>query len=133
MQGLGGNLKYYQTDSVDSKPTDANKKKLSDLSTEMLCLKEDCFDMVKMTKTFKIFKNHEEKYLGIVFDDEGIEPFIKEITKIESKEFSVYIFSLDNNAGDEEFENAGLLHRVKLKPIPAVILNVYEEYGNETN
>ena len=126
MPGLGGNLKYYQTDSVDSKSTDANKKKLSDLSTEMLCLKEDCFDMVKMTKTFKIFKNHEEKYLGIVFDDEGIEPFIKEITKIESKEFSVYIFSLDNNAGDEEFENAGLLHRVKLKPIPAVILNVYE-------
>jgi len=126
MPGLGGNLKYYQTDFVDSKPTDANKKKLSDLSTEMLCLKENCFDRIKLTKTFKIFKNHEEKYLGIVFDDEGIEPFIKEIKKIESKEFSVYIFSLDNNAGDEEFEGAGILHRVKLKPIPAVILNVYE-------
>jgi len=37
--------------------TDKNKKKLVDKSTEMLCLKEDCFDVVKKGQNFKIFNN----------------------------------------------------------------------------
>lgn len=127
MPGLGGNLKYYQTDFVDSKPTDSNKKKLSDLSTEMLCLKEDCFDNVKNSKTFSIFKNYDGKYLGIVFDDKGIIPLIQEIQKSKSSKWHVYIFSLDSNAGEEDFEEAGILHKVKLKPIPIGILNTYEK------
>jgi adenine-specific DNA-methyltransferase len=125
MPGLGGNLKYYQTEFVDSKHTDANKKKLSDLSTEMLCLKEDCFEKIKNSKTFSIFKNPEEKYLGIVFDDKGIIPIIEEIKKNKSFDWHVYIFALDNNAGEEDFEDAGILDRVKLKPIPIGILNAY--------
>jgi len=40
--GIESNLKYYKTDFVDGKPTDSNKKKLVDKSTEMLCLKENC-------------------------------------------------------------------------------------------
>ena len=90
----------------------------------MLCLKEDCFDLVKKTKTYAIFKNHTDKHLGIIYDDDGIATFIKQIAKIKSKEFFVYVFSLDNSAAEEEFEEAGI--QVKLKPIPAGILNVYE-------
>ena len=45
--GLGGNLKYFKIAFADAKSTDANKKKLSDLSTEMLCLKEDCFEQIR--------------------------------------------------------------------------------------
>jgi 16S rRNA G966 N2-methylase RsmD len=127
MPGLEGNLKYYQTEFVDSKHTDANKKKISDLSTGILCLKEDCFEKIKISKTFSIFKNHEGKYLGVVFDDKGITPIIEEIKKSESFEWYVYIFSLDNNAGDEYFEEAGVLDKVKLKPIPIGILNAYEK------
>jgi len=44
IEGFEGNLKYLKTDFVDANPTDRNKKKLVDKSTEMLCLKEDCFD-----------------------------------------------------------------------------------------
>ncbi len=124
MPGIDFSMKYYKTDFVDAKPTDANKKKLSDASTEMLCLKEDCFDLVKKTKTYAIFKNHTDKHLGIIYDDDGIATFIKQIAKIKSKEFFVYVFSLDNSAAEEEFEEAGI--QVKLKPIPAGILKVYE-------
>lgn len=123
ISGLGGNLKYFKTDFVDAKPTDKNKKKLVDKSTEMLCLKEDCFDEVMKGHDFKIFTNSQGKHLGIIYDDDGIGPFKKEIKKLK-EQFVVYVFSLDESAREEEFEDvAGL---VELKPIPAVILNVYK-------
>ncbi|HOM27592.1 MAG TPA: DNA methyltransferase, partial [bacterium] len=121
VEGLKGNLKYFKTDFVDAEPTDKNKKKLVDESTEMLCLKEDCFDFVLEGKNFKIFKNND-KYLGIIYDDDGIEQFKKEAKKLKKK-FVVYVFSLDDSAREDEFED---LDNVELKPIPAVILNVYK-------
>jgi len=117
-----GNLKYFKTDFVNAEPTDANKKKMVDKSTEMLCLKEDCFDEVKKNHNFRIFTNDRGKNLGIIYDDDGIEPFKKEITKLKKK-FVVYVFSLDDSAREEEFED--IADWVELKPIPAVILNVY--------
>jgi adenine-specific DNA-methyltransferase len=121
--GIPANLKYFKTDFVDAVPTDINKKKLVDKSTEMLCLREECFDFVKKGKFFKIFSNGRGKNLGIIYEDEGIEPFKKEVRKV-NKRFVVYVFSLDESAREEEFEDVSNL--VQLKPIPAVILNVYK-------
>jgi adenine-specific DNA-methyltransferase len=123
IEGFEGNLKYFKTDFVDANPTDRNKKKLVDKSTEMLCLKEDCFDEVKKGHEFKVFKNSQDKYLGIIYDDEGIDEFKKEAKRLKKK-FVVYVFSLDESAREEEFEDIADL--VELKPIPAVILNVYK-------
>lgn len=122
--GFDSGLRYFKTDFVPALPTDKNKKNLVDKSTEMLCLKEDCFDEVKKGKDFKIFNNAQSKHLGIVYDDEGIEPFKKEIKKT-GKKFVVYVFSLDQSAREEEFEDVASF--VELKPIPAVILNVYRK------
>jgi len=122
VKGLDGNLKYFKTDFVDAEPTDKNKRKLVDKSTEMLCLKEDCFDKSTKGQSFRMFTNGQNKHLGIIYDDDGIEPFKKQVKKL-NKKFVVYIFSLDDSAREEEFEDvAGL---VELRPIPAVILNVY--------
>jgi len=121
---LKGNLKYFKTDFVDAKPTDRNKKKMVDKSTEMLCLKEDCFEEIKKGKEFKIFKNAQNKYLGIIYDDEAIEDFKREVKDLKKK-FVVYIFSLDDSAREEEFED--IVNLVELKPIPTVILNVYKK------
>lgn len=123
VEGLKGHLKYFNTDFVDARPTDANKKRLVEKSTEMLCLKEDCFEEVKKGQEFRTFTNNQGKYLGIVYDDEGIEAFKKEVKK-EEKKFVVYVFSLDESAREEEFEDVEKW--VDLKPIPAVILNVYK-------
>jgi len=116
-------LKYFKTEFVNAEPTDRNKRKLVDKSTEMLCLKEYCFDEVKKGKDFKIFKNSQDKFLGIIYDDSGIIPFKKEVKKLK-KSFVVYVFSLDESAREEEFED--VLDLVELRPIPAVILNVYK-------
>lgn len=121
--GIPANLSYFKTDFVDAKPTDKNKKRLVDKSTEMLCLKEDCFDFIKKGKCFRMFANSHGKDLGIIYEDEGIEPFKNEVKKLK-KMFIVYVFSLDESAREEEFEDVSDL--VELKPIPAVILNVYK-------
>ncbi|MHA1215614.1 MAG: site-specific DNA-methyltransferase [Candidatus Hodarchaeales archaeon] len=119
--GLGSNLKYFRTDFVDSAPTDMNKKKIVDKSTEMLCIKENAFGFVKGKKGFKIFRN-SNVYLGIIFDDEAVDDFVAEAKKIKGK-FHVYVFSLDDSVPDYEFRE--LKGRVKLCPIPEVILHVY--------
>lgn len=123
MTGVPTNLKYFKTDFVEARQTDLNKKKLVDKSTEMLCLKEDCFEIVKKGQSFKMFTNNQSKFLGIVYDDTGIELFKKEAVKL-NKKIIVYVFSLDDSAREEEFEDIKKL--VELKPIPAVILNVYK-------
>ncbi|MBI2085720.1 site-specific DNA-methyltransferase [Candidatus Daviesbacteria bacterium] len=122
VKGLGGNLKYFKTDFVDAEPTDKNKRKLVDKSTEMLCLKEDCFNESTKGQSFRMFTNGQNKHLGIIYDDDGIEPFKKQVKKLNRK-FIVYVFSLDDSAREEEFEDVTGL--VELRPIPAVILNVY--------
>lgn len=121
--GIAGNLKYFKTDFVDSATTDKNKKKLIDKSAEMLCLKEDCFEEIKKGQSFRIFKNPQEKYLGIIYDDGGIINFKKEVKKLK-KNFVVYIFSLDESAREEEFED--IKNLIELKPIPVAILNTYK-------
>ena len=55
--------------------------------------------------------------------DENEVWFKKEVKKF-NKNFVVYVFSLDDSAREEEFEDIKDL--VELKPIPAVILNVYK-------
>jgi len=123
IKGVDGNLKYFKTNFVEAEPTDRNKKNLVDKSTEMLCLKEDCFDEIKKGRSFSIFRNNKDKYLGIIYDDEGIDLFKKEVEKLKRK-FVVFVFSLDESAREEEFKDVAAW--VKLKPIPAVILNVYK-------
>ena len=123
---IKSNLKYFKIDFVDTEhadPTDKQMKKLVEQCTEMLCLKENCFDEIEKTRTYSIFKNHE-KYLGIVYDDDGIEPLKKQIKAV-GKEFSVYVFSLDDSKHEEEFED--VIDLVELNPIPSSIVSVYSK------
>jgi len=115
------NLKYFKHDFVDSTPTDANKRKIVDKSTEMLCIKENAFKPIKDKKGYKIFKN-SEVHLGIIFDEDDIKDFVKDAKEIKGK-FHVYVFSFDDTVPKEEFEE--LEGKIKLCPIPEVILHVY--------
>lgn len=119
--GIPANLRYFRTDFVDAEPTDKNKKKLTAQATEMLCLKEGTFELVINKKAFKIFKN-TKFYTGIILDHTSIPIFKEAIQKIKGQ-FSVYVFSLGEDTFDEEFED--IKQKVKLSPIPEVILKVY--------
>ena len=119
--GIPASLKYFRTDFVDADPTDKNKKKLTEMATEMLCLKEDTFEKITSKKAFKIYKNTNH-YTGIIFDQMAIPDFKEAIEKMKGK-FSVYVFSLGDDSFEEEFDD--VKQKVKLSPIPEVILRVY--------
>lgn len=119
--GIPASLKYFQTDFVDAEPTDKNKKKLTEMAKDMLCLKEGTFEKIIDRKEFKIYKktNH---YTGIIFDQMAIPNFKEAIAKIKG-ELSVYIFSLGDDSFEDEFND--VKQKVNLSPIPEVILRVY--------
>jgi adenine-specific DNA-methyltransferase len=119
--GLGGNLKYFKTNFVGAEPSDKNKIKLTTEATEMLCVKEGIFKLVRDDKNFKIFKN-QDHYMGIIFDQATIPVFKKAMKDIKGK-FRVYIFSLGDETFDDEFED--IKNKVKLSTIPEAILRVY--------
>jgi adenine-specific DNA-methyltransferase len=123
MVGLGGNLKYYKTDFIESEPTDRNKRKLVNESTEMLCIKENTFELVQDENDFKIFRNND-KYSGIVFYEEAIDDYKKAIKKINGH-FNTYVFSLGDDPHEKQFMD--VKDRVTLCAIPEVILKVYRE------
>ena len=123
IEGYKDNFKYFKTDFVDSAPTDQNKKKIVDKSTEMLCIKENAFKLIIDKKGYKVFKN-SDIHLGIIFDYEQIDKFVKEAKNIKGK-FHVYVFSFDDSVPKEEFKS--MEGRIKLCPIPEVILHVYRK------
>ncbi len=124
VRGFGGNLKYFTAyDFVEAKETDSNKRKLVNKSTEMLCIKENAFELVKDESDFKIFKNSDH-YLGIVFYEDAISGYKKAIKNIDGH-FNTYVFSLGDDPHEKEFDD--VKKKVTLCAIPEVILKVYRE------
>lgn len=119
--GIKGNLKYFRTAFVGADPNDKNKEALTKQAIEMLCMREDTFESVKETDTVKIFRNLKH-YTGIVFDEDAIPAFKKDINKIGGV-WSVYVFSLGDDLFEEEFED--MKEKITVAPIPEAILRVY--------
>lgn len=125
IDGVSENLRYFTAyDFVESEPTDKNKRKLVKKSSEMLCIKEGVFDLVKETEEYKIFKNPQDKYLGVIFYEDAIPEYKKELKKINHK-VHTYVFSLGDDPYRAEFKDVE--DKVILQPIPEVILRVYRE------
>ena len=108
---------------MEAEPTDRNKRKLVSESTEMLCIRENAFELVQDESDFKIFKN-SDKYLGIVFYEEAIGDFKKAIKKIRGH-FNAYVFSVSDDPHEKQFVD--VKNKVTLCAIPEVILKVYRE------
>ena len=124
VEGLGGNLKYLKTDFVGAQPTDKNKRQLVNNSAELICMREDIFELiVEEDLNFKIYVKGN-KYLGIVFNEEAIEDFKKHANKLKGQ-FVIYCFSYTGVSSEKEFEDIKNKHNIK--PIPEVILKVYRE------
>ncbi|TSC94691.1 MAG: methyltransferase [Candidatus Berkelbacteria bacterium Athens1014_28] len=122
--GLGGNLKYFKTDFVGSDSTDKNKRDLVNKSADMICVKEDIFDLLAGKEfDYRIYQK-DKKFLGIVFDLDAIADFKKEAEKFKGN-FVVYCFSYSEFPPEKEFGK--MKNKYVLKPIPAVILKVYSE------
>ena len=119
-ENVTGNLKFYKTSFVPSEPTDRNKELLTKEAVEMLCLRENTFDLVSENAAIRIYRN-KDRYTGIIFDQLAIPKFKKTATKFD-KPVIVYVFSLGDDDFAEEFAD---LKNVKVCSIPEAILRVY--------
>lgn len=133
IEGLkNNNLRYYKTCFVDREPSLKNKRQLTQLTTDLLCIKEDCytetsFTMVKEDR-YKAFKDDKGKLLFVVYDDMYIEDavdLLKHVIKDQDfKETKVYVFSNGQYAYAEEFED--IAENITLAALPDAIYKAYQ-------
>jgi len=135
--GIPANLRYFQTDFVERKGSTSQLKiDLTRQCAEMICVKENVFEAVKLkkqAKNYKFFKNGN-KYLGVFFDfftDPEFTDFIAELNKLpQESEKVVYIFVLDGSASIFADEFAGVSN-CEIKEIPQKILDIYKQLARE--
>jgi adenine-specific DNA-methyltransferase len=135
--GIPANLRYFQTDFVEKKGSASQLKiDLTRQCADMLCVKENVFEVVKLKKSaknYKFFKNGD-KYLGVFFDfftDPEFTDFIAELNKLpQEAEKAVYIFVLDGSASIFADEFAGVAN-CEIKEIPQKILDIYKKLARE--
>jgi adenine-specific DNA-methyltransferase len=127
IEDLGGNLKYYKTDFVDSehinKISDDSKIKLTYQAGEMIALREETLDEIEKNEWWQIFTDGE-KQTAIYFkeDKSKLKKLIEKLSK--NKKSVLYIFSWGKNEYKNEFSE----HKnIRIEDIPEPILEVYKE------
>ena len=125
-EGYGGNLKFYHTSFVKNKSNkDQLKQDITQRCTQMLCLKEGIYTLVKEAQDWKIFKqgNH---FLAVYYDfvSNALDDLREEMNRLEGEKV-LYYFTVDPSGLDRDiFWGWG---KIRLEPIPQKILDVYKQ------
>jgi len=123
----GGNLQYFKTTLIQkSKNRDQLKIDLTQKATEMLCVKENIYNLEKEGEDYKIFSsNKKDRFLCIYYNfiDDSFNEFLEELKKLNGKKI-IYMFAIDNKVDKSLFSE---LDDFTIEPIPQKILDVYNQ------
>ena len=128
INGIKANLKYFKIDFIDAEYNDRNIANLFSKSTDIICIKENSFNLVVNKKDFKIYKNLNH-YTGIIYNNLSISEFKNEISSF-NKKINIYIFSLGDDDYSDEFED--IEDKIKIFPLPQSIIKMYKKIYNAT-
>jgi adenine-specific DNA-methyltransferase len=136
VEGLSNNnLRYYKSEFASRQQNLKNKKELTYLATELLCIKEDCYSDVtanfsadKKQNWLKVFANHKSQMV-VIYDDAMIEESIAIIQEVNKQKFNtekikVYVFSNGQYPYTEDFED--VLSLITLCALPDAIYKAYQ-------
>lgn len=134
VEGLhANNLRYYRTAFVGRDRSPQNLRKLVELSTDMLCIKEDLYNEVKEfagqkthPSVFRYFE-HGEKRMMVIYLERAIPAIVELIEQVElpqGEKIKVYVFSPSEDPWAGEFETVE--EKVSLCALPMAILNAYK-------
>jgi adenine-specific DNA-methyltransferase len=136
VEGLkNNNLRYYKSEYVSREQTLKNKRELTQLSTDLLCIKEDCYteitaNLILDTRQnwIKIFANQKSQFI-VIYDDLCIEdgiPVIQQLHKQKTNDnnIKVYVFSNGQYPYTEDFEE--VLPFITLCALPDAIYKAYQ-------
>lgn len=133
VEGLHANsLRYYRTTYVGRNRTPQNLRRLVELSTDMLCIKEDLFIEcrefagVKTRKKFFRYYEQDGKRMLIIYREEYVPDLVNLIDRLDlpdGKRIKVYVFSPSEDPWAGEFEPVE--DKITLCALPMAILNAY--------
>lgn len=127
---ISSNLIYYKTDFVkDQANRDSAKYSLVAKCNGLLCILEDCYDLVEQKNDWFHYSS-EEKDMYIYNDFCNEETFCEMEKSILSskKPVILYVFSTDENLDGFDLSN---LKNTVVKPIPSKIYEIYKEIVEE--
>ncbi len=127
VDGISGNLAYYQTDLVDidqiKKVSDDAKVRITYQAGEMIAVREDTLNEVEENEWWQIFEG-KGKVTAIYFKEDKAK-LAELIVKLEKKNLPValYIFSWGKNEYKGEYSSPN----IRVEDIPEPIIEVYKE------
>ena len=125
-EGTGGNLRYFKMNFISRYPdnTDLMRKKLMDVSTDMICIKESTFTATVTQEDHRVFSN-DEHYCVIIFNTDSILEIIQYFNQLnDNLALHIYIFSFNSDNYSSDFR--GLKRKTEIIPVPESILEVYQ-------
>ncbi len=134
VSGLGGNnLRYYKTTLLGREPSLKNKRELTLLATELLCIKEDCYtEVTSKLGDFgwhKLFTNEQGNFVYVVYNDFYVEEAVEGLKTFMAAQspgikMKVYVFANGQYAYAEEFEE--IAENITLAALPDAIYKAYQ-------
>ena len=125
------NLRYYRTDFVGRSRSTKNMRRLVQLSTDMLCIKENLYTEKKTFAGLPTFKNiyryfeHGDKKMLVIYDERYVDEIVKMISTMETtSKIKVYVFSPSEDPWEASFEPVN--DKVELCALPQAIYNTYK-------
>ena len=124
------NLRYYRTGFVGRNRSMQNMRKLVNLATDMLCIKEKLYTEQNTfggQKTYKgIFRYFDDgkKQMLIIYREEAIDELVDIIYGLDiTQPIKVYVFSPSEDPWEGSFDDVS--DKVKLCALPQAIYNTY--------
>ena len=132
VEGLhDNNLRYYRTDFVGRSRSTKNMRRLVQLSTDMLCIKENLYAEKKTFAGLPTFKNiyryfeQGDKKMLIIYDERYVDEIVKMVASVETdSKIKVYVFSPSEDPWEASFEPVN--DKVELCALPQAIYNAYK-------
>lgn len=132
VEGLhDNNLRYYHTEFVGRSRSTKNMRRLVQLATDMLCIKENLYAELKTFAGLPTYKNiyryfeHGDKKMLIIYDECYVDEIVKMISSVETaSKIKVYVFSPSEDPWEASFEP--VIDKVELCALPQAIYNTYK-------
>ena len=132
VEGLhDNNLRYYRTDFVGRSRSTKNMRRLVQLSTDMLCIKENLYAEKKTFAGLPTFKNiyryfeQGDKKMLIIYDERYVDEIVKMVASAETNsKIKVYVFSPSEDPWEASFEPVN--DKVELCALTQAIYNAYK-------
>ncbi|MDM8146356.1 site-specific DNA-methyltransferase [Bacteroides eggerthii] len=124
------NLRYYRTGFVGRNRSMQNMRKLVNLATDMLCIKENLYTEQNTfggQKTYKnVFRYFDDgkKQMLVIYREEAIDELVDIIYDMDiSQPIKVYVFSPSEDPWEGSFDDVS--DKVELCALPQAIYNTY--------